>query len=162
MDAWESGDAVSEVAQRRHSPMRDSLLHEQAPARSRYLARALIAVVALLTLAWIGYETFVAPSDQRLAWTPPAGLSAAETPHWLQTLCADRTPELCAAGDHARTASDCDTQRAALRALQAVERKLAARGALTSRQHWVLVELYGQGNELCEFEPAAPAGDRTK
>ncbi len=162
MEAWESGDAVSEVWQRRHASMRDSFLHEEGAARSRYLARSLIAVVALLVLAWISYETFVAPSDQQNAWTPPAGLPAAETPHWLQTLCADRTPELCAAGDRARTASDCETQRAALRALQTVERKLAARGALTSRQHWVLVELYGQGNELCEFEPAAPAGDGTK
>jgi hypothetical protein len=115
----------------------------------------------VLVLAWIGYEIYFAPKDQR-AWTPPSGLTRAETPPWLQTLCADGTPELCTAADRARTASDCESMRSALGALQAVERKLVARGALSSRQHWVLVELYGQGHELCEFQPAGARGSETK
>jgi hypothetical protein len=115
----------------------------------------------MLVLAWIGYEIYFAPKDQ-LAWTPPSGLKRADTPQWLQTLCADGTRELCSAADRARTASDCESMRAALGSLQAVEHKLVARRALSSRQHWVLVELYGQGRELCEFEPARPRGQDTE
>jgi hypothetical protein len=118
-----------------------------------------IAIGVVLVLALIGYEAFVAPDDE-LAWTPPAGLAADETPPWLQTLCSNRTPELCAAADRARTASDCDAMRAALHRLDALDRKLAARGGMTARQHWVLVELYGQGHELCQFERAAGQGGR--
>jgi hypothetical protein len=142
--------------------VREPLLHDDGSARSRYLARALLASFAALALAWIGYETFLAPDHARLAWTPPAGLPPEETPHWLQALCADRTPELCAAADRARTAGDCETMRAALSSLQTVERKLSARGVVTSQQHWVLIELYGQGHELCEFEPARRAGQTPK
>jgi hypothetical protein len=130
-----------------------------APGPS-YFVRASIAIGVALVLALLGYEAFVAPEDEGRAWTPPAGLSVAETPVWLQTLCIDRTRELCAAADRARTASDCDGMRAALHALEAVDRKLAARGEVSARQHWVLVELYGQGHELCQFERAGQTGGK--
>lgn len=122
---------------------------------ARSLTRVLVATVLALVLGLIAYETFMAPpKDDRLVWTPPAGLSAADTPEWLQALCADRTRELCRAADRARTAADCDAMRAALRSLDAVDRTLSARGQVSAQQHWVLVELYGQGHELCQFERA--------
>jgi hypothetical protein len=144
------------------SMAREPLLRDERSRSSRRVTRALIAVVAALAVAWIGYETFFAPKDDRLAWTPPAGLTREETPHWLQTLCADDSRELCAAAERARNASDCEAMRAALRSLEAVDRKLSARGATSSRQHWVLVELYGQGHELCEFQPARRPGQDAK
>ena len=133
---------------------RAPFLGEEGSRRSPLLVRSLIAIGVVLVLGLIGYEAFLAPKDDRLAWTPPAGLTAEETPPWLQTLCAARTRELCAAADRARTASDCESMRAALRALEALDRKLAARGGVSAQQHWVLVELYGQGHELCQFERA--------
>jgi hypothetical protein len=162
VQAWHRGNPVNDNGQPWLRPVREPLLHDEDSLRSRYVARALIASVVALALAWIGYETFVAPNDERVAWTPPAGLPPDETPNWLQTLCADRTPELCTAADRARVASDCEAMRAALSSLQAVERKLSARGAVTSRQHWVLIELYGQGHELCEFEPIGGAAQNPK
>lgn len=137
---------------------RAPLLQDDGGGRARYVTRVVIAAVAVLLLALIGYETFIAPDDEGLAWRPPAGLTAEQTPQWLQALCLERTPELCAAADRARTASDCEAMRAALRQLEAVDRKLSARGSVSAQQHWVLVELYGQGHELCQFESAARPG----
>ena len=134
----------------------DALSEDEGPPRSRYLVRVLSALLVALGLAVLGYETFVAPKDDAGAFTPPAGLTAEETPPWLQALCAKRTPELCAAADRARNPSDCASLNATLRALEAVERKLSARGAVTQRQHWVLTELYGQGHQLCQFVRGAP------
>jgi hypothetical protein len=136
------------------------VLGAEASHRPSYLVRTSIAIAVALVLALLGYEAFVAPADDGSAWKPPAGLSAGETPVWLQTLCIDRTRELCTAADRARTASDCDAMRAALSKLEAVDRKLAARGDVSARQHWVLVELYGQGHELCEFERAGQPGGK--
>jgi hypothetical protein len=135
------------------------LFEEPLSRRSRYLSRVLIAIAAVGLLAFLGYQKLAPPADDGGAWTPPSGLSAEETPHWLQTLCADRTPELCAAADRARSPSDCEAMREALRALESVERELSARGALSAKQRWVLIELYGQGHELCEFERTQPRRD---
>lgn len=137
---------------------REPLFQDQGSRRSSNLVRVLIAVVAAPLIAAAGYAALVAPQDDERAWTPPSGLSADQTPHWLQTLCADRTPELCAAAERARNTADCDAMRAALRSLEAVERKLSARGAVSSKQRWVLIDLYGQGHELCQFERAQPPG----
>jgi hypothetical protein len=132
------------------------LLGDAVPQRPPYVFRVLGALVLLLVLGAIGFELFAATDDDGVAWTPPAGLSAADTPPWLQILCADRTPELCALADRARNPSDCDALRATLRQLEGLERTLTARGTLSSKQRWVLIELYGQGHTLCQFVRGGP------
>jgi hypothetical protein len=134
----------------------DALLSDPSAGRSRTLMRGLSAVVAILVLALVGYETFVAPEEVDVAWAPPAGLSAEDTPPWLRTLCAERTPELCALADRARSPDDCAALRSTLGELEVLERKLSARGALSTRQRWVLTELYGQGHQLCQYTRRGP------
>jgi len=126
--------------------------------RSRILLRAVKGVLAALVVALLGYEVLAAPKDDVGAWTPPAGVTAAETPAWLQALCADRTRELCETANRARNPDDCPTLRATLHALEALERKLAARGAMSAKQRFVLTELYGQGHQLCQFERGTGPG----
>lgn len=133
-------------------PSSEPLFDPESSKRARLVPRALVSVLALLLIAAIGYAVLATPADEAAAWTPPPNLTRDETPHWLQTLCADRTPALCAAADRARAATECDAMRAALRALEGVERELVKRGTLSSQQRWVLIELYGQGHELCQFE----------
>jgi hypothetical protein len=156
------GEAASEI---RPVPAasftaREPFLRDERSRRSRYLTRGLIAAALALVLSLVAYETYLAPSDASLVWTPPRGLPRDETPDWLRTLCLDRTPELCAAADKARTAADCEAMRAALGSLEAVDRKLSARGAVSAQQHWVLVELYGQGYDLCQFQRAKPGAPK--
>ena len=127
------------------------ILYDEGTKRSRYVVRALTAAVVAFLLAVIGYEAFYAPEPDDGAWTPPKGVSAKDTPSWLQTLCSKRTPELCAAANRAQNPDGCPSLLAALHALEAVEHKLEAQGRVSQKQHWVLVELYGQGHELCQF-----------
>lgn len=151
--------SVSDVLDASAPPLGPPLLYDEGTRRSRYVVRGLSAAVVAFLVGVIGYESFFAPKDDDQAWTPPPGLSAKDTPSWLQTLCSNRTPELCAAASRAQNPDDCPSLRAALHAVEAVERKLSARGVVSQKQHWVLVELYGQGHELCEFVHGPQPGD---
>ena len=120
--------------------------------RSALVTRVVLLGAVAAALGLMGYEWLAGKGADLQAWTPPAGLTRADTPDWLQVLCADRTPELCAAADTARRAEDCVPMRAALDRLFKLEKQLTTRGVLAPRQHWVLVELYDQGRDLCQFE----------
>lgn len=159
------GDANTEIrrksgelttAAKPSSPAGREPLWQSTGSRRSPLARGLIGGGVLLLAGLIAYALLV-PGEDPNAWQPPAGLSAADTPAWLQTLCAKNTRELCALADRARNPSDCENLRQTLGALQALEHKLVARKGISQRQQWVLLELYGQGRELCEFEPAGAA-----
>jgi len=139
----------------RPRPSQAPLFGHDAPRRSRRVTTLVITITAIAALGVLGYQAFRTPARDASRWTPPAGLSAEQTPDWLRTLCADQTPELCAAAERARTATECEAMRAALQALQATQRKLSARDQLSSRQYFVLLELYAQGGELCQFKPIA-------
>ena len=128
-----------------------ALLQDEGNPRFRYLVRGLVALVVASLLGLLAYEAFFAPKDDPDAWVPPPGMSVKDTPPWLQALCAKRTPELCTLANRAQNPSDCAELRATLRSLEALERKLKARGAISPRQHFVLTELYGQGHQLCQF-----------
>src|SRR5262245_11692790 len=128
-------------------PAAAPLFAGERPTRSALMLRRVFVAAVAAALGLMAYEWLAGKGDHQ-AWTPPAGLDRAATPDWLQVLCAARTRELCAAADHARRAEDCVPMRAALNRLFVLEKQLTARGVLTPRQHWVLVELYDQGHDL--------------
>ena len=64
-------------------------------------------------------------------------------------MCSDRTPDLCAAADRARTATECPAIRAAIKAMNGVQNQLAEQGRLSAGQRYILIELYGQAEQIC-------------
>ncbi len=125
-------------------------LYVEHKIRPSWYVIATLLVVSAAAIAVLVYSADDAPPTSDAGeWSPPAGLGREDTPEWLRTLCADRTPELCAAADRARTATECPGIRAAIKALNGVQNRIAEEGRLSAGQRYVLIDLYGQAEELC-------------
>lgn len=126
-----------------------SLYVEHKIRPSGYVIATLLVVSAAGIFGLVYTARHSVASSDVGAWTPPAGLSREDTPDWLRTLCSDRTPDLCAAADRARTATECPAIRAAIKAMNGVQNQLAEQGRLSAGQRYILIELYGQAEQIC-------------